>query len=63
MNGLGEIIAANAIKRGNRAFSYTVHVEVKPQPEGMIEDILRDEIASNLESLPYVMAVVVRQKP
>lgn len=71
MNGLGEIIVMNARAGGKLPLVFTVYVVVDPaglqsaQAPGDTnspDDVVSDEIASNLASLDYVELVAVRIK-
>lgn len=72
MNGLGDIIAQNARKAGKEALAFSVYIVVDPSAvrdsvedtdQRSVEQIVADEIESNLTSLDYVEQVVVRKKP
>jgi hypothetical protein len=68
MNGLGELMQRNARAAGLEAVTVTVRVIVDPKKlDPPLEDgdtihmAVADEIASNLESLPWVDSYDVRQ--
>ena len=71
MRGLGEIIAQNARTANREPLAFTVYVVVDPQAVRdsvestdmrSVEQIVADEIDSNLASLDYAERVVVRRK-
>jgi hypothetical protein len=71
MPSLGDIILANAKAVGYDAYVFKVYVVVDPavvkQSQGPAdarspEDVVADEIESNLDSVPYVKRVVVRRR-
>ena len=71
MRSLGDIIRSNARKAGKDALAYTVYVivdpvavrdSVEPGDERAVEQIVADEIDSNLAGLDYVDDVKVRRK-
>jgi Ni,Fe-hydrogenase III component G len=70
VNGLRDIVAANAAKNGKQALMFTVYVSVDPEvikelleePDPDLAQVVGGEIQSNLESVAYVDQVIVRQK-
>ncbi len=71
MKGLGPIIADNARADGKLALAFTVYVVVDPtivaesiprMDDSPIETVVRDEIASSLESVSYVESVTVKRR-
>jgi tagatose-1,6-bisphosphate aldolase len=71
MKGLGQIIAENARAAGKEALAFTVYVTVDPiaiantlykWDDRSPEQVVADEIASNLESVHYVESITVRRK-
>jgi hypothetical protein len=72
MRRFGDIIVANARASGKDAYAFTVYVIVDPavvrQSQGhgdhrTPQDVVADEIESNLDSVPYVDHVVIRRRP